>query len=106
MRAAALALFLAPGLTASASSHCYSVWNFPTPQHCGAKVMRDRSKDHSWYVEIVPPVPPVRDERTPEQIRDQEEHDAAVAGHKDELNELLRQAREEAAMKAAIGGLK
>lgn len=120
MRAAALALSLLLVATAPASpQHCYHEWRYPWPQHCKvglglAKHGEDRpswagrgaeAQGKVWTVEITVP-PPVKDERTIEQIRDQEEHDAAVAAHKDELNELLRQAREEAAMKAAIGGLK
>lgn len=66
--------------------HRFSVWRYPTPQHCGVTVERD------WYVEFkLPPSPLTKpDLRTPEQIREQAEHDKAIADHKDELNRLLR----------------
>lgn len=87
MRAAALAL-LAALIAAPASfaySHCYSIWKNPWPQHCGVK-----SPPHNWYVELVTPPPPVRDERTPQDIADQAEHDAAVTANHDELNTRLK----------------
>ena len=47
--------------------------------------------DRSWFVEIgVAEAAPVADERTPEQLADQREHDEAVAAHKDEINDLMQ----------------
>ena len=89
-----------------ANAHCYSVWNYPTPQHCGGVHAR-ASKD--YYVEItkippesiplpaVEPVPPAiepvtpaeADQRTPEQIQDSLDHDAAVARRKTDINKLM-----------------
>jgi hypothetical protein len=85
---AALALCVL-SLATPASSHCFSVWRYPTPQHCGVGV---KQPDHSWFVEVVPPAPPpapVRDERSPQDIKDQADHDAALAIHHDELNFLM-----------------
>ena len=82
MKAAALVL-LTPLFATPASSHCFSVWNYPTPQHCGGVYNR---ASHEWYVEIVPPI---RDERSPQDIKDQAEHDAAVAAHHNEINFLM-----------------
>ena len=54
----------------------------------------------------LPPVEAVRepDQRTPEQIQDQKEHDAAVASHKDEINKLMviLHAKEDAKRAAGI----
>ena len=53
---------------------------------------------HDWTVEItkMPPLPPdPPDARSPQDIQDQAEHDAAVAGHKDELNKLLHLLQEQ-----------
>lgn len=45
----------------SADAHCYRVWHYPTPQHCGI-AHRASEQSHDWYVEIVLPEPPL-DER-------------------------------------------
>ena len=82
--AAALALLV--WATGPASPHCYSVWKYPTPQHCGSGVMRQLG--HNWYVEITAPPPPEKDERTPQDIEDQAEHDRAI---KDKRQELIFQ---------------
>ena len=44
--------------------------------------------DRSWFVEIT--AAPSVSERTPEQEADQREHDAAVASHKGEINDLMQ----------------
>ena len=82
MRRAALALAFV--LAASpASPHCYSVWHYPTPQHCGGVYAR---APRTWYVEITKPPPVEKDERSPQDIADQAEHDKAVADHHSEIN--------------------
>jgi hypothetical protein len=108
MRKLAVAALL---IAQPAQAHCFSVWNYPTPQHCGSKIMAHRaSEDKSWYVEItsvppekpiplpaVEPVPPTAepdtpaeiDQRTPEQIKDQLDHDAAVETRKIDINKLM-----------------
>lgn len=83
MRAALALVFL---WAAPASSHCFSEWRYPWPQNCGAAA--PAPKDKSWYVEITQ-THPVKDERSPQDIADQKEHDAAVAFHKDEINFLM-----------------
>jgi hypothetical protein len=42
-------------------------------------------------------------DRTPEQIADQAEHDAALAAHKDEINKLMIILRAEEDAKRAVG---
>lgn len=87
MRAGLAALTAATFLVVSPAHAChrFSVWKFPYPQRCAvAQVQVDRS----WFVEITA-VPPVS-ARTPEQEADQREHDAAVAAHKDEINDLMQ----------------
>lgn len=86
MRAGLAALTAATFLVVSPAHAChrFSVWKYPFPQRCAvAQVQVDRS----WFVEITA-APPVS-ERTPEQEADQREHDAAVAAHKDEINDLM-----------------
>jgi hypothetical protein len=89
-----------------AHAHCYSVWSYPWPQHCGGIHARTSK---AYYVEItkippdsipLPAVEPVEptvepvtpaeaDQRTPEQIQDSLDHDRAVAAHKIEINKLM-----------------
>jgi hypothetical protein len=86
VRAGLAALTAATFLVVSPAHAChrFSVWKYPFPQRCAvAQVQVDRS----WFVEITA-APPVS-ERTPEQEADQREHDAAVAAHKDEINDLM-----------------
>ena len=99
-------------LAAPAFAHCYSVWRYPWPQRCGAVshvVFHAPKEDKSYFVEITaPPVPLPAieqiDQRTPEQIADQKEHDAAVAAHKGEINKamILLHAEEDARAAAGI----
>lgn len=87
MRAGLAALTAATFLVVSPAHAChrFSVWKYPFPQRCAvAQVQVDRS----WFVEITA-APPVS-ERTPEQEADQREHDAAVAAHKGEINDLMQ----------------
>lgn len=91
MRAAALALsscVLAVVAAAPASSfaRCYSIWKYPWAQSCG---VHNPVKERNWYVEVTAPPPPVRDERSPQDIADQKEHDEAVKAHHDEINFLM-----------------
>jgi hypothetical protein len=94
-----------------AQAHCYSVWNYPTAQHCGSKLIAHRASEaKNWNVEITatPPVEPFApdsDQRTPEQIQDQQDHDAAVEPRKAEINRLMTilHAEEDT---TTIGGLK
>jgi hypothetical protein len=86
-----------------AHAHCYSVWNYPTPQKCGSKIIAHRASEaKSWFVEItaVPaettpllpapqPITPDSDQRTPEQIQDQQDHDQAVEARKADINRLM-----------------
>jgi hypothetical protein len=86
VRAGLAALTAATFLVVSPAHAChrFSVWKFPYPQRCAvAQVQVDRS----WFVEITA-TPPVS-ERTPVQEADQREHDAAVAAHKGEINDLM-----------------
>lgn len=98
MRAGLAALTAATFLVVSPAHAChrFSVWKYPFPQRCVVAQQVDRS----WFVEIgVPAEAAPVDERTPEQIADQREHDAAVASHKDEINglmEVLKQNEREA----------
>lgn len=92
--AAALAATIVALLSGPASSHCFSKWNYPWAQRCSKD--DPPKKDKTWFVEITqPPLAAISgDRRTEQEIKDQIEHDAAVAAHKDELNELLRQQQE------------
>lgn len=84
MRAGLIVLAAALMVSPAQACHRFSVWKYPFPQRCAvAQVQVDRS----WFVEITA-APPVS-ERTPEQEADQREHDAAVASHKDEINDLM-----------------
>lgn len=84
MRAGLIVLAAALMVSPAQACHRFSVWKYPFPQRCAvAQVQVDRS----WFVEITA-APPVS-ERTPEQEVDQREHDAAVASHKDEINDLM-----------------
>lgn len=65
--------------------HRFRVWNYPTPQRCAVAQVQ---VDHSWFVEIQDTAVVVA--RTPEQDADQIDHDAAVAAHKGELNDLMQ----------------
>jgi hypothetical protein len=73
----ALAILLASGSEAAAC-HRFSVWKYPYPQRCRVVA------SHDWFVELVkiPTEPGAPD-------LDQQEHDDAVAAHKEELNWLL-----------------
>ncbi len=86
----------------AAACHKYHTWNYPYPQRCGvaheglvrfdsgSTLVRSRAHypatqtDRSWYVEITD-----ADLRTPDQIRDFDEHYDAVAKHHDEINSLM-----------------
>jgi len=109
IRIALPGLLLATALASiqPATSHCYSVWRYSTPQHChaGGVYARAEAAPKLWYVEItrVPPSAPLEaDQRTPEQIQDFVEHEIALAKHHDEINGLriLLHAQEDA-MRAA-----
>jgi hypothetical protein len=117
----ALAALLISAQPATAC-HRFSVWKYPYPQRCGVThvSLHAPAPDKSYYVEITAtppdPAPPVKtmplpaienigepDPRTPEQIADQKEHDAAVAGKKDEINKLMIILKAEEAAKQAVG---
>jgi hypothetical protein len=112
-------LALAAALIVSAqpaTGHCYKFWHFKTPQHCGvtrAASYHAPAPAKTYYVEITTPpqipLPKVDaitepEQRTNEQIRDQQEHDEAVAAHKDEINGLMfiLHAKEDAKRAAGI----
>lgn len=56
----ALVLLLAAAAQ-PAQSHCYSVWRYPTPQHCGITYARVASVRMVAANSDSVPVPPVRD---------------------------------------------
>ena len=91
MRAGLAALTAATFLVVSPAHAChrFSVWKYPFPQRCAVTRVQAAPEDHSWFVEIGAEADPASDERTPDQIADQREHDAAVASHKDEINGLM-----------------
>lgn len=90
MRAGLAALTAATFLVVSPAHAChrFSVWKYPFPQRCVVAQQVDRS----WFVEIGVPAEaaPVADERSPEQIADQRDHDEALTAHKDEINDLMK----------------
>ena len=48
-----LAILLLLWIPLPANAHCYSIWHYPRPQHCGSKIMVKRANnDKIWYVEI------------------------------------------------------
>jgi hypothetical protein len=87
----------------AAACHRFSHWAYPFAQRCAITsrvALYPPKDDRSYYVEITklpldpvsdPPLPAVEpvDQRTPDQIADQQEHDAAVAAHHDEINKLM-----------------
>jgi hypothetical protein len=85
VRAGLAALTAATFLVVSPAHAChrFSVWKYPFPQPCSVAQVQI---DHSWFVEITDPPQAAR---TPEQEADQREHDAAVAAHKGEINDLM-----------------
>lgn len=90
MRAGLIVVVAALMVSPAQACHRFSVWKYPFPQRCA--VAHVQQEDHSWFVEIGVPAAdaaPVADERTPEQLADQREHDDAVAAHKGELNDLM-----------------
>lgn len=88
MRAGLIVVAAALMVSPAQACHRFSVWKYPFPQRCAVAQQVDRS----WFVEIGVPAEaaPVADERTPEQEADQREHDAAVASHKGEINDLMQ----------------
>lgn len=94
-RALALASVLLLMASPLAFAHCFSIWNFHWRQP-GCSVHAPPApprKDGEWFVEITTP-PPV-DERTPDEIAEQQQHDEAVAEHHDQINRLMRILRDE-----------
>lgn len=91
MRAGLAALTAATFLVVSPAHAChrFSVWKYPFPQRCAVAQVQAVQEDRSWFVEIQAPPPAGAASRTPEQEADQREHDAAVAAHKDEINDLM-----------------
>jgi hypothetical protein len=77
-------------------ARCHAIWHYPWAQKCyiAPPVRQHRfiSDPMLYYVEITKP-PPEQDQRTPEQITDQAEHDAAMTDQKKQLNFLLDQLR-------------
>ena len=71
-------------LITPAEARCFSVWNYPTPQHCGGVYNRT---PHNWHVELI--LPPPKDERSEQDIRHQAEHDEAVKNQHGEINFLM-----------------
>ncbi len=108
MSLSALAILALP-LGSAHACHRYADWRYPWPQHCGSYAA---SPSKSYYVEIVTPlaVKPVAsapleyDARTPEQIKEIDEHMDAVAKHHDEINRLMviLHAEEDAAKAAEL----
>ena len=87
MRAGLIVVVAALMVSPAQACHRFSVWKYPFPQRCA--VAHVQQEDRSWFVEIGAEAAPV-DERTPEQLADQREHDEAVAAHKDEINDLMQ----------------
>jgi hypothetical protein len=75
-----------------AQAHCYSVWSYPWPQKCHTTTLTPKN---NYYVEITSPPPdpqpasPAVDQRTPEQMQEQIDHDIAVQMHKSDINKLM-----------------
>ncbi len=74
--------------------HRFHVWRYPYPQRCGvaAPTPVQAPQDRSWYVEITdaaPSSPLETDLRTPDQIRDFDEHYIELAKHHDEINRMM-----------------
>ncbi len=74
--------------------HHYKFWHFREPQRCGlaAPSPVQTPQDRSWYVEITdaaPSAPLETDIRTPDQIRDFDEHYIELSKHHDEINSLM-----------------
>lgn len=88
MRAGLIVLAASLMVSPAQACHRFQVWNYPFPQRCA--VAHVQQEDRSWFVEIGAEAAPVADERTPEQDADQIDHDAAVASHKDEINDLMQ----------------
>jgi hypothetical protein len=95
--------------------HRFAVWKYPFPQRCAVTrtTYHAPAPAKTYYVEITTPpqipLPKVDaitepEQRTNEQIRDQQEHDEAVAAHKDEINGLMfiLHAKEDAKRAAGI----
>lgn len=87
MRAGLIVVVAALMVSPAQACHRFSVWKYPFPQRCA--VARVQQEDRSWFVDIGAEADPAPDARTPEQIADQREHDAAVASRKDEINDLM-----------------
>lgn len=86
MRAGLIVVAAALMVSPAQACHRFSVWKYPFPQRCAVAQQVDRS----WFVEIGAEAAPVADERTPEQIADQRDHDEALAAHRDEINDLMK----------------
>ncbi len=84
--------------------HRFHTWRYPWPQRCGVAVPAPlhASQDRSYYVEITSPpkaeapappspreAPLETDLRTPDQIKDFDEHYIELDKHKGELNFML-----------------
>jgi hypothetical protein len=73
--------------------HRFHVWRYPYPQRCQvAHVVYHAPEKKDYYVEIVetkPIKPQEPDLRTPEQIQESKEHDAAMVKYHDEINALM-----------------
>jgi hypothetical protein len=92
VRAGLAALTAATFLVVSPAHAChrFSVWKYPFPQRCAVARVQAVQEDRSWFVEIGAEAYPTPDERTPEQIADQRDHDEALTAHKDEINDLMK----------------
>ena len=94
-------------LAQPAQAHCYSVWHYPTRQRCGGIAARAPAPDKSYYVDVASPAPDAAvplpvvdqftkeespaevDQRTPEQIKDDQEHNLAIQNRKVDINKLM-----------------
>jgi hypothetical protein len=83
----AVALLLSTTPAYAAACHRYSIWHFPQPQSCGLRAVTQKV----WYVELKPEQlqPSTADSRTPAEIEEQSEYDAAIVAHRHELDQAL-----------------
>lgn len=58
-------------IVSTANAHCYSIWNYPTPQRCGIAARGTDPNDHSWYVEITKLPPDIEREVGIEKLKEQ-----------------------------------
>lgn len=55
MKRGALAAIVMLGAIDSAGAHCYSVWRYPRPQHCGATALARAIRLPRERIDVMPP---------------------------------------------------